>query len=147
MLKNPKQVRPWSWADTYAVGRLTAANHVDLILLAGASGRSLALGPGHLDGTPLSGRPGNSVLSAYRDTHFTFMRDIHLGDILQVQTPKSEFGRYRVQAAWVMDQDDLSVLENKGVDQLTLITRYAFNALRPGGAGAMCSVRNDRPRQ
>lgn len=45
--------KPWPWADTAPVARLQVpALGVDQIVLAGVSGRSLAFGPGHLDGTP-----------------------------------------------------------------------------------------------
>ena len=54
--------------------------------LAGVSGRTLAFGPGHVDGTPLPGDPGNSVLSGHRDTHFAFLRELRSGDILLVST-------------------------------------------------------------
>lgn len=132
-LQGGKAVRPWPWADTYPIARLTTAHRVDLIVLAGASGRSMAFGPGHLDGTPLPGQAGNSVLSAHRDTHFAFLRQLQIGDALQVQTPKGSNLRYSVQAARVVDKDDLSVLVYHGVDQLTLITCYPFNAVQPGG--------------
>ncbi len=43
---------PWPWADTRPVARLLVPElGIDQIVLAGASGRTLAFGPGHLDGT------------------------------------------------------------------------------------------------
>ena len=40
---------PWPWADTYPVARLSAkGGDVELIVLEGGSGRTLAFGPGHL---------------------------------------------------------------------------------------------------
>ena len=56
------------------------------MVLAGASGRTLAFGPGHVDGTPLPGEHGNAVVSGHRDTHFAFLRDLRCGDVLEVQT-------------------------------------------------------------
>src|SRR5258708_803210 len=42
--------KPWPWADTATVARLFApAQDVDLLVLAGATGRTLAFGPGHHD--------------------------------------------------------------------------------------------------
>ena len=47
---------PWPWADTWPVARLSAKSHdVDLIVLAGGSGRTLAFGPGHLGASALPG--------------------------------------------------------------------------------------------
>ena len=48
--------KPWPWADTYPVARLEAPRQKQsLMVLAGSSGRTLAFGPGHVEGTPLPG--------------------------------------------------------------------------------------------
>jgi hypothetical protein len=40
---------PWPWADTWPVAKLSAkGGDIELIVLAGGSGRTLAFGPGHL---------------------------------------------------------------------------------------------------
>ena len=41
-------VKPWSWADTWPVARIEVPTHnIDLIVLSGDIGRTLAFGPGH----------------------------------------------------------------------------------------------------
>ena len=56
-----EQLRPWPWADTRAIARLTIERGgATIIVLAGASGRTMAFGPGHLDGTAM---PGDSALT------------------------------------------------------------------------------------
>ena len=71
---------PWPWADTWPVARLSAkSGEVDLIILAGGSGRTLAFGPGHLSASSLPGEKGNSVIAGHRDTHFHFLRDVEIG--------------------------------------------------------------------
>lgn len=73
--------RPWPWADTRPVARLQVPEHgVDLFVLAGGEGRTLAWGPGHLAGTALPGGPGNAVVAGHRDTHFAFLREIEVGE-------------------------------------------------------------------
>ena len=65
---------PWPWADTWPVARLTSkARAVDLIVLAGGSGRTLAFGPGHLSASAMPGETGNTVIAGHRDTHFEFL--------------------------------------------------------------------------
>lgn len=133
-LQGQAAVKPWSWADTYPVARLTMPQQgVDLIVLAGASGRTLAFGPGHVDGTPLPGAAGNSVLSAHRDTHFEFLQHLKLGDAFSVENAQGKKTRYVVQATRVVDQSDVSVMRASTVEQLTLVTCYPFNAIRAGG--------------
>ena len=76
---------PWPWADTWPVARLTATSHdVDLIVLAGGSGRTLAFGPGHLGASALPGEIGNMVIAGHRDTHFAFLQEVRRGDRLGI---------------------------------------------------------------
>ena len=133
-LQGQAAVKPWSWADTYPVARLTMPQQgVDLIVLAGASGRTLAFGPGHVDGTPIPGEIGNSVLSAHRDTHFEFLQHLKLGDAFSIENAQGKKTRYVVQATRVVDQSDVSVMRASMFEQLTLVTCYPFNAIRAGG--------------
>ena len=64
---------PWPWADTWPVARLLAkGGDIELIVLSGGTGRTLAFGPGHLDISALPGQIGNSIIAGHRDTHFQF---------------------------------------------------------------------------
>lgn len=126
--------KPWPWADTFPVALLTAPAHgVKLYVLAGASGRTLAFGPGHEDGTPLPGEPGNSVIGGHRDTHLSFLREVKRGDILRIQRPGGVRVDYRVSALDVLDRRDTWVMRNDGGTRLTLVTCWPFDALRAGG--------------
>jgi sortase A len=128
-----EQLRPWPWADTRAIARLTIERGgATIIVLAGASGRTMAFGPGHLDGTAMPGDGGNCVITAHRDTHFAPLRYIGPGDILTLQRPDGVTTRYRVQATRVVPKSDTSVLRQDARTRLTLITCYPFDAIRPG---------------
>ena len=127
-------VRPWPWADTYPVARIEVPQQGESVMvLAGASGRTLAFGPGHVDGTPLPNQPGNSVVSGHRDTHFAFLRRLHRGDTLLVQTRRGGTVRYRVRATEVVHRKDIRVLVDAGDDRLTLVTCFPFDSPIPGG--------------
>ncbi|MBS0320415.1 MAG: class GN sortase [Proteobacteria bacterium] len=132
-------VAPWPWADTAPVARLLApAQHADVLVLAGATGRTLAWGPGHLDGTPLPGAPGNAVLTAHRDTHFAFLARLAVGDPLDVETRAGRHRHYRVTRVRIVDIGAIGPALAAGVDAdagasaLTLVTCYPFAALAPG---------------
>ncbi len=128
-----ERVKPWPWADTRAIARLTIdRGGAAIIVLAGASGRTMAFGPGHLDGTAMPGDAGNCVITAHRDTHFAPLRYVGPGDILTLQRPDGRKVRYRVQATRVVRKSDTSVLRQDGRTRLTLITCYPFDAVRPG---------------
>lgn len=125
--------RPWPWADTRPVAKLTVPGRkVSLYVLEGTSGRSLAFGPGHVSGTSAPGGAGNSVIVAHRDTHFAFLRDLHRDDEIGVETPAGRTVRYRVREAVVVQMDDTRVMAAADSPQLTLITCFPFDAVRPG---------------
>jgi sortase A len=129
-----KGARPWPWADTRPIARLAApALGVSTFVLAGASGRTLAFGPGHLDGTPDPGASGNAVISGHRDTHFAFLERLAAGDELVLETQDGRTRRYLVADARVVDRNDLGITGDAGDDRLTLVTCYPFHALVPGG--------------
>jgi sortase A len=129
-----KEVRPWPWADTWPIARLRApAVRANFIVLAGASGRTLAFGPGHLDGTARPGDAGNCVLSAHRDTQFAFLRRLETGDTLELETPDGHRHVYRVFDRRVVNKRQTGILEDTSEAMLTLVTCYPFDAVAPGG--------------
>ncbi len=129
-----RDARPWPWADTYPVARLLVPGRsVETFVLAGASGRTLAFGPGHLDGTPRPGERGNAVISGHRDTHFAFLRRLGRGDEVVVEGRDGRRHRYLVTSTRVVDRRDLSITADSGDTRLTLVTCYPFDAIRPGG--------------
>ena len=91
------EVKPWPWADTWPVSRLTVPRlGIRRIVLAGASGSSLAFGPGLFSGTPLPGSTGNTVVAGHRDTHFRFLQDLKPGDAITIQTPDAKLHDYQI---------------------------------------------------
>jgi sortase A len=129
-----RDARPWPWADTRPIARLIAPGlGVDTFVLSGASGRTLAFGPGHLDGTPEPGARGNAVISGHRDTHFAFLRRLATGDELVIEGRDGSRQRYTVATTRVVDRHDLWVTADTDDTRLTLVTCYPFYALRPGG--------------
>jgi len=134
-LAGERQAKPWPWADTWPVARLSVPEQdVDLFVLAGANGRTIAFGPGHVFGTTLPGDEGNSVIGGHRDTHLRFLRDTKIGTEIRVQRADGAWRRYRVEAAAVLDQRDLWITRQDDRTLLTLVTCYPFDALRAGGS-------------
>ncbi|HQW76305.1 MAG: class GN sortase [Dokdonella sp.] len=126
-------VKPWPWADTVPVARLRVARlGVDEIILSGDSGRTLAFGPGWAQSSALPGGPGFSVVSAHRDTHFAFLRDIQVGDRIEIdggQGPRS----LRIASLRIVDSRHERIETAADVDVLLLVTCYPFDALAAGG--------------
>lgn len=126
--------KPWPWADTWPVARLDApAQGVRLYVLEGASGRTLAFGPGHVTGTAAAGESGNTVLSGHRDTHFRFLAGLQVGNLLTLEDRRGVRHSYRVTGTRVVDKHDTRALYSSDHAQLTLVTCYPFDAIVPGG--------------
>ncbi|MGB9142469.1 MAG: sortase, partial [Aestuariivirga sp.] len=78
-------VKAWGWADTWPVARLEISRlQASTIVLRGGSGEALAFGPALLDETARIGEPGTAVIAAHRDTHFAFLRDAAVGDLITI---------------------------------------------------------------
>jgi len=132
--KGAEKAVPWPWADTWPVARLTArAGDVDLIVLAGGSGRTLAFGPGHLSASAMPGESGNAVIAGHRDTHFAFLADAEPGEILWVETGDSATHRYEVVGTDIVDSRTGSILLDSEDSILSLVTCYPFDAREAGG--------------
>lgn len=125
---------PWPWADTWPVARLVAkSGNVDLIVLAGGSGRTLAFGPGHLSASSLPGEIGNTVIAGHRDTHFSFLRDVEIGELLVIETVSGEKHLYEIFDIDVVDSRRSSLILDTDTAILSLVTCYPFEAIDPGG--------------
>lgn len=128
--------RPWPWADTWPVGWIQAPAHaVDFPVLAGDSGNALAFAPGQaLQSAPL-GSAGLAVVGGHRDTHFSFLRDLSVGDALRIQLIDGTWRDYRVVATSIVDsrRQGWSANAPDQTESLLLVTCYPFDALRPNG--------------
>jgi sortase A len=130
---NDRQV-PWPWADTWPVARLSArSGEVDLIVLAGGSGRTLAFGPGHLSASSLPGETGNSVIAGHRDTHFNFLRELEIGESLFIERISGRKHLYKVVGIDVVDSRRGSLVLDTDAAMLSLVTCYPFDAEEAGG--------------
>jgi sortase A len=133
-LNGHEEVKPWPWADIWPVGRLTVPRlGISRIVLAGASGSSLAFGPGLFSGLPLSENEGNIVIAGHRDTQFRFLQNLRPGDVVKLQTPDALTHDYHITEARVVNESDMHYLEDTENSTLTLVTCYPFAAIVPGG--------------
>jgi sortase A len=132
-LRGEAEVKPWPWADTWPMARLQISKYdVDLILLEGASGRTLAFGPGHVSSSAKPGTPGTAIFSAHRDTHFRFLERLIPGDEMIVEIAKDERHRYRVIRTDIVDARKAAIAASQEA-ALVLITCYPFATMVPGG--------------
>ena len=128
-----RATKPWSWADTWPVARIEVKRlHAGAIVLAGSSGQALAFGPGHVELTPQAGQRGVAVYSAHRDTHFRFLKNVTIGDEIEITRGDGRKFRYRADATSIVRFDASGIDPLTARYELVLSTCWPFDALTPG---------------
>lgn len=126
-------VKPWSWVDTWPVARIEVKRiGASAIVLEGASGQALAFGPGHIQHTADAGERGTAVYAAHRDTHFRFLRNVAIGDVIDVTRRDGQHFRYRADASAVVRFDASGIEATTQGFELILATCWPFDAVTPG---------------
>ena len=98
---------------------------LEVPVLPGTDDRTLDRAVGHIEGTAQPGTDGNLGLAGHRDSFFRGLKDIKVGDVIEVDTTQAR-DAYRVERTWVVDPDDVSVLSPTPHRTLTLVTCYPF---------------------
>jgi sortase A len=138
--------KPWSWADTWPVARIEVKRiGASAIVLAGSSGQALAFGPGHVELTPNAGERGVAVYSAHRDTHFAFLRNVRIGDEIDITRDDGKMFRYRADGSSVVRFDDSGIDPLSDGYQLVLSTCFPFEALTSGPKRYLLHARLIKP--
>lgn len=133
-LEGARQVKPWPWADTWPVARLSVPRlGIERYVLAGSHGASLAFGPGHVSDTVLPGEPGNSMVGGHRDTHLAFLGKLAPGDEILIERADGRVVAYHVGHAQVLDRTEVWIASQHGPARLTLVTCYPLDAWHAGG--------------
>ena len=109
------------------IGTLTIpALNQTLPIIEGTDNEELKQGVGHFVQSVLPGEADNCVLSAHRDTHFSELGGLQVGDRLIVETSAGTF-TYEISGIRIVDKDDRTVIVPTDHAVLTLSTCYPFN--------------------
>jgi len=122
---------------------------IEVPVFEGTSELTLNRGVGHISGTALPGQSGNIAISGHRDGFFRPLKDIAVGDMIEIQrptksgeeqageagnpsspTPSGAAGiatdRYKVIQIKIVFPSDTSVLNKTSDATLTLVTCFPF---------------------
>ena len=91
----------------------------------GTDRTSLNRGAGIVAGAAFPGEPGNVAVAAHRDSFFRPLKDIVVGDVIELRSAPG-IQRFQVSEIFVTDPLDVSVLDATIRSTLTLITCYPF---------------------
>ena len=129
-LWSPERLRAWRDTAFAEVGAPLAVLRIpsielEVAILEGTDEWTLNRAVGHIENTALPGTDGNSGIAGHRDGFFRGLKDIREGDRFEIETLTS-VGSYRVERTWIVDPDDVSVLDPTASPSITLVTCYPF---------------------
>jgi sortase A len=99
---------------------------LEVPVLPGTDAGTLDRAVGHIEGTAPPGTGGNVGIAGHRDSFFRGLKDIHPGDLIEIDTLQ-ESDSYRVERMWVVDPTEVSVLAPTPGPALTLVTCFPFD--------------------
>jgi sortase A len=118
----PTRLNPGDW-----VARLSAPTvELTATVLEGSDDATLARAAGHIQETAYPGESGNVGIAAHRDTIFRPVRNLKVGDPLEIMTGERVFD-YRITSTTIVNPEDVYVLDPTEQPTLTLVTCYPFN--------------------
>ena len=91
----------------------------------GTDDRVLNRGVGRIVGTTRVGQSGNIGIAGHRDGFFRGLKDVVVGDTMELQTAVAR-QTYVIDSIKTVSPDDVSVLKNGPTPGLTLVTCYPF---------------------
>ena len=86
---------------------------------------NLNRGVGRIKGTARLDEPGNLGIAGHRDGFFRSLKDIEIGETIEIQTTRGTIS-YSVSSITIVDPSDISVLAETADPTITLVTCYPF---------------------
>jgi sortase A len=145
-LWSPERIAAWEQA-VHQPGRVPLGVlrirriQLEAPVLEGTDDLTLNRGLGHIEDTAVPGTDGNSGIAGHRDGFFRALKDVTPGDVIELETLGGTES-YRIERTWVVNPEDVSVLDPTARRSLTLVTCYPFYFI--GSAPQRYIVRAER---
>jgi sortase A len=129
-LWSPERVRAWQEARTQqepaplAVLRIPHIG-LEVPVLEGTDDWTLNRAVGHIADTPRPGEEGNIGVAGHRDGFFRGLKDVGVGERLELETVRG-IEIYRIEQTWIVTPQDVWVLDPTPSRAVTLVTCYPF---------------------
>ena len=98
---------------------------VEVPVFDGTDDLTLNRGVGRIVGSGRVGQGGNLGIAGHRDGFFRGLKDMLVGDRIELRTPQRT-ETYQVDQIRIVSPSDVDVLKDQGVATLTLVTCYPF---------------------
>jgi sortase A len=129
-LWDPRRIKAYRNSILSAAGEPLSVLSISRIgvrapVFAGVGESSLNRGLGWIPGTPKPGEPGNSGIAGHRDGFFRPLKDIRLGDTVELRSAVG-VASYVVDEIKLVNPGDVGVLRPRRQESITLVTCYPF---------------------
>jgi sortase A len=98
---------------------------LEVPVFADTSERNLYRGAGWVKGTSAPDDGGNMAIAAHRDSYFRALKDVAVGDIIEIESITQQ-QTYRVVKLSIVEPEDVSSLYATDTAAVTLVTCYPF---------------------
>jgi sortase A len=129
-LWSPERIRAWRESQNQQAPPPLAVLRIPKIglrvaVLEGTDEWTLNRAVGHIEDTAKPGEQGNTGIAGHRDGFFRGLKDVAVGDVLELETLKG-VETYRTERTWIVEPEDVSVLDATPGQSITLVTCYPF---------------------
>ncbi|SEL65215.1 sortase A [Colwellia chukchiensis] len=126
----PLAIKPWPWADTFALAELSVPRLAkNIVLLNGGDATSLAFSAAAIAPFNQSHAEQPFVVAGHRDSHFAFLQQLLLKDIINLTDVHGHQQSYQVTAIRVIDGTAAHLPLPANGAHLVLITCYPFQGI------------------
>ena len=123
-------IKPWPWADTFPIAELAFERlKKNIVVLNGGDPTTLAFSAGAVAPFNQTQASKPFVVAGHRDSHFAFLADVTLKDVIHLTNRQGQAKKYQVQSIDIVDASlgQLPLPADESV--LVLITCYPFEGL------------------
>lgn len=129
-----QKIKPCPWADTYPIAELSFQRlGKSIVVLNGGAPTTLALSAGAIAPFNQANSTQPFVVAGHRDSHFSFLDEVFMNDIISLADKHGRSQLYQVEAIDIVDAStgELPILADDS--SLVLITCYPFTNIRNAG--------------
>ena len=125
--------KPWSSFDGIPILRIEIPRYkISQIVMKNTSAQNLAFGPAWHSESYLPKDNKVTIISGHRDSHFIYIKNLEIGDIIKIQDKENNWYTYIVENFFIVNSLKEEILMNQNEKKLLIITCYPFNEIHSG---------------
>ena len=126
----PIAIKPWPWADTFPIAELNFQRlDKNIVVLNGGDPTTLAFSAGAVAPFNQTDTDKPFVVAGHRDSHFSFLQDIILKDVISLTDAHGRSQLYQVERIDIVDASAAQLALPADEANLVLITCYPFEGI------------------